>query len=45
MPGFTDQEWEKILQEIPRQDDPYIRKYLEGRDALVNEEEKKRSGG
>lgn len=43
-------EEEKILEEwearegIPRPADPFIQKYLQGRDALVAQEDKHRSG-
>ncbi|KAL1875937.1 hypothetical protein VTK73DRAFT_9721 [Phialemonium thermophilum] len=43
MPNFTDEEWEEISQTIPANDDPIIQKYLQGREALINEEAKKRS--
>lgn len=44
MPAFTDEEWEEVSQELPAKDDVVIQKYLEGRQALIDEEGKKRSG-
>lgn len=35
--------WEEA-EGVPRIDDPFIAKYLQGRDALVAEEKKQRSG-
>ncbi|KAK1771234.1 Metallo-dependent hydrolase [Phialemonium atrogriseum] len=43
MPAFTDEEWEEVSQELPAKDDVVIQKYLEGRQALIDEEGKKRS--
>lgn len=44
MSGITDEEWEEISQEIPGRDEPVIQKYLEGRQSLIDEEGKERSG-
>jgi len=44
MLAFTEEEWEEVAQEIPSRDEPVIQKYLEGRQSLVNEEGKERSG-
>ncbi|GAW21067.1 hypothetical protein ANO14919_105800 [Xylariales sp. No.14919] len=41
--GFTDQEWDEISQEIPKESDLFLRKYLEGREALIAQENKQRS--
>ena len=39
----TDQVWE-LEQGIPQPHEPVIQKYFQGRDALINQEEKQRSG-
>lgn len=44
MLAFTEEEWEEVAQEIPSRDEPVIKKYLEGRQSLVDEEGKERSG-
>ncbi|KAI0858155.1 adenosine deaminase-related growth factor [Xylaria cubensis] len=41
--GFTDQEWEEISRDIPGESDPFLQKYLEGREALIAQENKQRS--
>ena len=41
---FTDEEWAEISQEIPKQDDEFLRKYVEGRQNLIEQENKQRSG-
>ncbi|KAI0433537.1 adenosine/AMP deaminase [Xylaria sp. FL1042] len=41
--GFTDQEWDDISQGIPKESDPFFQKYLEGREALIAQENKQRS--
>jgi hypothetical protein len=41
---FTDGEWDEVSQTIPKPSDPFIQKYLEGRDALIAEEAKQRTG-
>ncbi|KAJ8132985.1 hypothetical protein O1611_g637 [Lasiodiplodia mahajangana] len=40
---FTDQEWEEVSSDIPQENDPFLQKYLEGREALIAEENKQRS--
>lgn len=40
---MADREWE-LEEDIPQVEDPFIQKYLSGRDALVAEEHKKRHG-
>ncbi|RYP55326.1 hypothetical protein DL768_000081 [Monosporascus sp. mg162] len=40
---FTEEEWAEISREIPKEDDAFIQKYLEGRENLVAEENKQRS--
>ena len=39
----TELEWE-LEEGIPRFDDPFIQKYLHGREALIEEEQKQRHG-
>jgi hypothetical protein len=39
----TDDDWEQA-EGVPSLSDPFIQKYLAGRDALVQEEKKQRSG-
>ncbi|KAI1823402.1 adenosine deaminase-related growth factor [Xylaria intraflava] len=41
--GFTDQEWEEISAGVPKGNEPFLRKYLEGREALIAQENKQRS--
>ena len=41
---FTDEEWAEISQEIPKEDDAFLRKYVEGRQNLIEQENKQRSG-
>ncbi|KAK6950856.1 hypothetical protein Daesc_007384 [Daldinia eschscholtzii] len=40
---YTDQEWEEVSQDLPKENDPFIQKYLQGREALIAEENKERS--
>ncbi|KAI0971553.1 adenosine/AMP deaminase [Xylaria arbuscula] len=40
---FTDQEWDEISQGIPKESEPFFQKYLEGREALIAQENKQRS--
>ncbi|KAH6652934.1 hypothetical protein BKA67DRAFT_519731 [Truncatella angustata] len=40
---FTSEEWDEISQTIPNVDEPFVQKYLQGRDALIAEESKQRS--
>lgn len=42
--GFSDEEWDVVSQEMPRDEDAVIQQYLKGREALIAEEQKKRSG-
>jgi adenosine deaminase CECR1 len=42
-PNAKDQEWEQA-EGVPSNSDPFIQKYLSGRDALVEQEKKQRSG-
>jgi adenosine deaminase CECR1 len=42
--SFTDEEWDEIKQDIPAHDGPFLTKYLQGREALIAQEKKTRSG-
>jgi adenosine deaminase CECR1 len=41
---MPEDEWEEVEQGIPAKDEPFINKYLAGRDALIAQEKKQRSG-
>ncbi|KAI1429156.1 adenosine/AMP deaminase [Xylaria sp. FL1777] len=41
--GFTEQEWDEVSQGIPKESDRFLTKYLEGREALIAQENKQRS--
>ncbi|KAI5926965.1 adenosine/AMP deaminase [Camillea tinctor] len=40
---FTEEEWDEISKGIPQESDPFVQKYLEGREALIAQENKERS--
>ncbi|KAI0134205.1 adenosine/AMP deaminase [Xylariales sp. AK1849] len=40
---FTAEEWDEVSQTVPKPDEPFIQKYLEGREALIAQESKQRS--
>ena len=42
--SMTQEEWEEISQELPKREDPVLQKYLHGREALIAQEHKQRSG-
>lgn len=44
MPSMSDDEWEEVAQTVPSIAEPFIQKYLGGREALIAEEKKQRSG-
>ena len=44
LPGFAEDVWEEISEDIPATDDPIIQKYLAGRASLIEQEGKRRSG-
>jgi adenosine deaminase CECR1 len=44
MSRLPDEEWEIISQDLPGIDEPFLQKYLHGRNALIAEEKKQRSG-
>ena len=41
---FSEEEWEEIAQEMPNEDDGFLQKYIEGRENLIEQENKQRSG-
>jgi hypothetical protein len=41
---FTEDEWAEVSKEIPQEDDAFLRKYVEGREALISQENQRRSG-
>lgn len=41
---MSNEEWEEIAQTIPSKGDAFIQKYMTGREALIAEEKKQRSG-
>lgn len=41
---MPDDEWEEVVQTVPSVDEPFIQKYLSGREALIAQEKKQRSG-
>lgn len=41
---MSDAEWEEIARDIPSKGDAFIQKYMTGREALIAEEKKQRSG-
>jgi hypothetical protein len=43
-PALTNEDWEEVQLQIPKRDDPVIQKYMTGREALISEEKKQRSG-
>ena len=45
MPAFTDEEWAEVLEnEVPAMDHPVVQQFLKGRQALIDTEDKDRSG-
>ncbi len=41
---IPEEEWEEISQGIPAKDELFIKQYLNGREALILQEKKQRSG-
>lgn len=41
---FTEAEWAEVSQEMPKAEDQFIQKYMNGREDLIAEEAKQRSG-
>jgi adenosine deaminase CECR1 len=41
---MPDDEWAEVVQGIPAKDEPFVNKYRDGREALIAQEKKQRSG-
>jgi adenosine deaminase CECR1 len=41
---MRDDEWEEVAQELPSKDQPFLQAYVHGREALIAQEKKLRSG-
>lgn len=41
---MPDDEWEEVAEGVPSKEEPFIKKYLSGREALIQQEKKQRSG-
>ena len=41
---MPDDEWEEVKESLPAKEEPFINKYLSGRDALIGQEKRQRSG-
>jgi len=41
---MADDEWAEVSEGLPAKDEPFINKYLMGREALIAQEKKQRSG-
>jgi adenosine deaminase CECR1 len=41
---MPDDEWAEVVQGIPTKDEPFVNKYRDGREALIAQEKKQRSG-
>ena len=41
---MADDEWAEVAKGIPDKDEPFLKKYLDGRNALISQEKKQRSG-
>jgi adenosine deaminase CECR1 len=42
--AIPDDEWEEVAAGIPSKSEPFIAKFVSGREALIREEKKQRSG-
>ncbi|KAI1762040.1 Metallo-dependent hydrolase [Hypoxylon sp. FL1150] len=40
---YTEEEWEEISRDLPKESDPFMQKYIQGREALIAQENKERS--
>ncbi|KAI0179146.1 Metallo-dependent hydrolase [Hypoxylon sp. FL1284] len=40
---YTEEEWEEISTELPKESDPFMQKYIKGREALIEQENTQRS--
>lgn len=44
-PGrLQDDEWAELAEGIPAKEEPFLQKYVQGREALIEQEKKLRSG-
>ncbi|KAI9742300.1 MAG: hypothetical protein M1818_004200 [Claussenomyces sp. TS43310] len=43
MPRLPDDEWDELSEGLPDQDEPFLQKYLQGRDALIGQEKAQRT--
>jgi adenosine deaminase CECR1 len=44
MSRLPDDEWQDLSADIPAKEEPFIQKYISGREALIAQEKKQRSG-
>lgn len=42
--AMPDDEWEEVKQDVPAKDEAFIKQYIAGREALIDQEKKQRSG-
>ena len=42
--AMPDDEWEEVKQDVPAKDEAFINQYVAGREALIEQERKQRSG-
>lgn len=42
--AMPDGEWAEVKQDVPEKDEAFIKQYLAGREALIDQEKKQRSG-
>jgi adenosine deaminase CECR1 len=43
-PGLQDDEWAEISEGLPAIEEPFLQKYIQGREGLIAQEKKQRSG-
>ena len=44
MPPMPEDEWAEVEEQIPSMEEPFLVKYIQGREMLIEEEKKQRSG-
>lgn len=44
MPRLPDDEWEELAETVPEMNEPFLQQYVSGREALIAQEKKQRSG-
>lgn len=42
--GMPDDEWAEVEEGLPAKNEPFLQKYVSGREALIEQEKKQRSG-